>query len=135
MIEIEGNKMEGYLWYSDQDTPVVYDGTKESFKFDDNDNPFVIEGQLYDTDKDISYSIKYVDGKYLVKKYAVKEIKLDSECKIADKYFQSHRMDGRVLHFMEIWRPAPDSLCEDIKVFQPADIIFVGFKKAEEKKL
>lgn len=130
MIEIEGNKMEGYLWYSDQDAPIVYDGTKESFKFDDNDNPFVIEGQLYDSNANISYSIKYVDGKYLKKEYHV--VSKEEGCEITEKSYISNRMNGRVLCFKEIWRPSePESepLCEGMSVLQPAELVFVGFKK------
>lgn len=137
MTEIKGNKLEGYLWYSDQDKSTVYNGTKECFEFDDNDNPFVIEGQLYDTEEKKSYSIKYVDGGYLKKEYP-KDFKGKdlSGCEITNKYYQSNRMDGKVLQFMEIWRPVPDSLCEEsdsgsngMSVLQPAELVFVGFKK------
>lgn len=131
MIEIKGNKMEGYLWYSDQDTPLVYDGTEVSLELNDSDNPFVIEGQLYDTEKDISYSIKYVDGKYLKKEYPqdIKD-KDQSDCEIIEKSYMSNRMDDKVLHFMEIWRPSEsEPLCEGMSVLQPAELVFVGFKK------
>lgn len=131
MIEIEGNKMEGYLWYSDQDVPIVYDGTEVSLELNDSDNPFVIEGQLYDTEKDISYSIKYVDGKYLKKEYP-KDFK-DKDlfgCEITEKSYISNRMNGRVLCFNETWRPSEsDTLCEGMSVLQPAELVFVGFKK------
>jgi CRISPR type III-associated protein (TIGR04423 family) len=39
----------GYLWYSDQQNPQVYNDNKENaFAFDEQSNPFVVEGYLTD---------------------------------------------------------------------------------------
>ena len=64
-IEIIGN-FEGYLWESDKQAPEVYCGEKllPSYIFDDETNPFIIEGQLFDALTGLSVSIKYVDGEY-----------------------------------------------------------------------
>lgn len=131
MKEIKGKDIEGYLWYSDRDTPMVYNGEKIALILNDDSNPFVIEGQLYDSNTNISYSIKYVDGRYFVKEYSIDEIKSAPKCEVVDKYFQSHRMGGKVLHLNEVWRPAPDSFCEGMEVLQPAELVFVGFKEEE----
>lgn len=122
MMEIQGNNWVGYLWYSDQDCPKVYNG--EKLILNDEDNPFVIEGQLCD-DK-VSYSIKYVDGKYLVKSFTLSELPKEN---VNDKYFQSHRMNGKILHFKEYWEEKTDDLCCGMKVLQPGKLVFVGFKK------
>lgn len=124
MKKIQGDKMTGYLWYSDQDHPTVYDGERVEQILNDEDNPFIIEGQLCD-DK-VSYSIKYVDGEYLVKSITLSELPKEN---VNDKYFQSHRMNGKILHFKEYWEEKTDDLCCGMKVLQPGKLVFVGFKK------
>lgn len=53
------NKLyDGYLWYSDQKTPEVFEQKAwDESMLDENVNPFVIEGQLYDSENLVSYSI------------------------------------------------------------------------------
>lgn len=120
-IIIEG-KFEGYVWYSDQDTPQIYCG--QELELSDEDNPFIIEGQL--CDGNTSYSIKYIDGKYFVKKYNLTCLPKED---VVDKFYQSYRMNGKVLSFKECWRLESDALCCGMDVLQPKEIIFVGFKK------
>lgn len=145
---IKEGAYQGYLWYSDQQQPIIFpydkeeklqgynltkDGLLVCLSLDDDTNPFIIEGQLYDENNGISYSIKYVDGKYLKKEYHV--VSKEEGCEVTKKSYMSNRMNGRVLYFKEIWRPSePDTLCEGMSVLQPAELMFVGFKKAEEKK-
>jgi CRISPR type III-associated protein (TIGR04423 family) len=127
------NKLyDGYLWYSDQKTPEVFEQKAwDESMLDENVNPFVIEGQLYDSENLVSYSIKYVDGKYIIKKYQLKSTdfnNVDVDIDILD--FKAHRMgEGRVLQFLQYYREEEDSLCEGMKVLQPAEKVFVGFKK------
>ena len=96
---------------------------------DENVNPFVIEGQLYDSENLVSYSIKYVDGKYIIKKYQLKSTDFNNvDIDILD--FKAHRMgEGRVLQFLQYYREEEDSLCAGMKVLQPKEKVFVGFKK------
>lgn len=121
---------EGYLWYSDKKEPKIYtemEPLTEELKPDDSDNPFIIEGQLYDEGRNLSCSVKYVDGHYIVK-----ECDIQKELKglvINDKYYQSNRMDNKILHFKECWKTENDPLCCDMEVLQPSQIVFVGFKK------
>lgn len=138
MMEIQGNKVEGYLWYSDRDKPVVYDGVDLTLDLNDEDNPFIIEGQLYDRNSEKSYCIKYIDGKYIVCQYFnVKRLEEnpkkneEKEYEITDKFYQSNHMGGRILHFKEVWRAVCDKLCCNMEIFQPAEVIFVGFKIEE----
>lgn len=128
-MEIQGNKVEGYLWYSDRDKPVVYDGVDLTLDLNDEDNPFIIEGQLYDRNSEKSYCIKYVDGRYFLKRYSADKIKSDSKCEVKDKYFQSHCMNEKVLHFKEVWEEEQDALCCGMEVLQPGKLVFVGFRK------
>ena len=79
---------QGYLWMSDQPKPEIFDKDKErQLVLDSTKNPFVIEGQLSDGEK--SYSIKYVDGEYIVVEYDV----TDDDIKNAKSYYPN-RMEG-----------------------------------------
>lgn len=56
---------EGYLWMSNKNHPCVYcpEALIDRGLFDGH-NPFVTEGYLFNHEKGISISIKYVDGRY-----------------------------------------------------------------------
>jgi CRISPR type III-associated protein (TIGR04423 family) len=106
-------------------------------------NPFIIEGQL--SDGKTSISIKYVDGNYIVKKYALSDME-DIEKK--EIYYLPNRMkelDNKSLKlcFNQYWRPKadkycagnidnPDSVDNGMQVLQPAELVFVGFKIKED---
>lgn len=127
---MKNNLYDGYLWYSDQKTPEVFEQKEwNESMLDENANPFVIEGQLYDSENLVSYSIKYVDGKYIKNKYQLKSTDFNNvDVDILD--FKAHRMgEGRVLQFLQYYREEIDSLCEGMKVLQPKEKVFVGFKK------
>ena len=51
MEAIKINKCEGYLWWSDQQKPKIYDGNTLDICLDETKNPFVVEGQLYDKEE------------------------------------------------------------------------------------
>ena len=120
-MKIEKSTYKGYLWYSDQKSPDVFENKEIELELSDDTNPFIIEGQLYDGKTSIS--IKYVDGKYVVKSYVIDVLKGD----VKEQMFYSHRMGGRKLKFRQYWRPIPDELCEGMEVLQPAEWVFVGF--------
>lgn len=144
-IEITGN-FEGYLWDSDKQAPEVYCGEKllSSYIFDNEINPFIIEGQLFDALTGQSVSIKYVDGEYKIKKYFIdkkngnlfysvtKDDYVEKKdiiiCEVKDLYFKgSSKLKGHNLHFYELWEEKPDSLCCDMKVLEATKVIFAGF--------
>ena len=58
---------EGYLWMSNKNHPCVYcpEALIDRGLFDGH-NPFVTEGYLFNHEKGISISIKYVDGRYRI---------------------------------------------------------------------
>ena len=115
METIKINKCEGYLWWSDQQTPAVYQDESIDNCLDEAQNPFVVEGQLYDKEEMKSYSIKFVDGQYLINKYKVDEsdfINLDNE----EKSYLSNRMDDRWLKFLRYWEEKEDEKDEADRV-------------------
>ena len=71
MTTIENARYQGYLWYSDQRQPEVYLGKTSVAELilDESKNPFIIEGNLYDAERQLSISIRFVDGKYIVTRY------------------------------------------------------------------
>lgn len=131
MKTINIKNCEGYLCWSDQQIPQVYQNDALDICLDEATNPFVVEGQLYDKECRQSYSIKYVDGQYLITKYNVAEWDFanpDNE----RKYFFSNRMDGRWLKFLRYWEEKEDENCMGMPVLTFTKNVFVGFKEKEE---
>ena len=131
METINIKNCEGYLWWSDQEEPEIYDGKAIDICLDETKNPFVVEGQLYDKERMGSYSIKYVDGRYLINNYKVETDDLmnkDNE----PKKFLSNRMGGRWLKFLRYWEEKKDENCMNMPVLTFTKNVFVGFKEKEE---
>lgn len=126
MDKINKSKYVGYLWYSNAQQPELYFGEEKEFMFDDNKNPFVIEGWL--TDSKTSLQIKYVDGKHLVKQYDLEKLRASDLESTPKSYYPSFKGVG-LLEFVQYWRPQHDELCENMQVLKPAEFVFVGFKK------
>ncbi len=131
MKTINIKNCEGYLWWSDQQIPRVYQDESLDICLDETKNPFVVEGQLYDKECCTSYSVKYVDGQYVIKEYKVVEQDFanpDNE----RKYFFSNRMDGRWLKFLRYWEEKEDENCMGMPVLTFTKNVFVGYKEKEE---
>lgn len=147
-IEIKG-KFEGYLWKSDEQAPDVYEGNKllDVYTFNNETNPFIIEGQLYDAVTGLSVSIKYVDGEYKIKKYYIDkkdsshlsfsavvmekegEKQVEIPCEVKELHYRGHsELKGHDLHFYELWEEKPDPLCCNMDVLEATKVIFVGFE-------
>lgn len=122
---------EGYLWLSNSSKPRVYDNQVIDIDLGVGMMPFVVEGQLYDRKRKVSYSIKYVDGEHLVNKY--KDIDDETtDANIEHKTYLPNRMEiigNRRLHFLRYWEPKEDKNCEDMSVLVITKNVFAGFKK------
>lgn len=125
-MKIEKSKYQGYLWFSNAKEPHVINNEDLEIEKSEAENPFIIEGQLFDGKKSIS--IKYVDGKYIYKTYMLAELKDEFQ----EQLFFAHRMGDKQLKFRQYWREVPDDCCEGMEVLQPAELVFVGFKNKEE---
>lgn len=119
----------GYIWWSDKAEPEIIQNKPVVLKSEEI--PFIIEGQLFDDKSKISYSIKYVDGQYILKDYIVAE--KDYESPNVVKEYRSYRMGEKILKFLEYWESQEDELCLGMKVLQPTKVVFVGFKEEENK--
>ena len=125
---------EGYLWWSDRRDPEVFDGESVALP-QEGANPFVAEGMLYNAEEGLSYSIRYVDGDYLVYEHVVSPADQDSPVN-EEKVYESNRMDGRKLCFLRYWeeRVSRDNVedvdgCDGLPVRVQTKDVFVGFKR------
>ena len=135
--EIKTLTYEGYLWMSDKENPTVYENESVTLPEEDT-NPFVVEGQLYNEKEGLSYSIKYVDGQYIVQEYEVTETDMKSPNNQVKTYL-SNRMGDKKLQFLRYWEEVLD---EDnykdsdnpngLPVLTQTKNVFIGFKKKEE---
>lgn len=123
---------EGYLWWSDQENPDVYNSkpivsqTKKPIWPSPDTNPFIIEGNLWDNNSKTSYLIRFIDGQYLVYKF-----ELNGDEKLTPlEYLPNPKLATTNLLFKEVWTAQPDPLCNGFEVLKPAFIAFVGFKKS-----
>ncbi|KAA6334231.1 hypothetical protein EZS27_017423, partial [termite gut metagenome] len=122
----KGRNYTGYLWMSDEQNPKTYCNQpidKELERTDDQ-NPFIIEGQLYCEEKQLSYSIKYVDGKYFITKYDLNALGNEFDKK---KYIPN-RIPACHIVFRQYWKQKADELCENMEVLIPGAFVFVGFE-------
>ena len=122
---IPAGRYQGYIWYSDQQKPQVlndvpFDGLELTAG-----NPFIIEGQLLDTEERLSYSIHFVDGAYLAYRYNLDDLPKDSPVLT---YVASFADAPGALKFISVWREEADPLCEGMQVLTPAENVFAGFE-------
>lgn len=132
MGTIKINNCEGYLWWSDQQEPKVYQDEPIDVCLEANQNPFVVEGQLYDKEEKTSYSIKYVDGHYFIKEYKVEDSDLTNPDYEIKSYF-SNRVDNRWLRFLRYWEEKEDENCMGMNVLTLTKNVFIGFKEKEDR--
>ncbi|MDP3461681.1 MAG: TIGR04423 family type III CRISPR-associated protein [Bacteroidales bacterium] len=119
---------EGYLWKSNADSPQSFHNQTIPPWPVETENPFIIEGNLYNRELDISYSIRFIDGVYYVNSFEMK----NSQWDFTTKSFLPNRISGvQHLCFRQYWKPESDSLCEGMEVLKPAMNVFVGFKYKE----
>lgn len=127
--KIEKSLYTGYLWKSDSPHPEVLIPAQEyEYAPVDSENPFIIEGFLYDEDNHISYSIKSVDGECFIHRY---DLNTFNNVEKREKKYLAHPNIGNniKLKFDQYWRPEPDERCEEISVLKPAEFVFTGFQK------
>ena len=135
LSDIDKNaKYEGYIWMSDATQPTVLNKEPISIDLADGTNPFVIEAELFDAEKSVSYSVRFVDGQTKVRKFEVDELKLFGEQTLS---YVSHRIgDGIKLKFYRKWKKEldPDNLCEGMETLVPSDFVFIGFETISEEE-
>ena len=142
MKQIEAAKYEGYLWYCNEKKPMVFDGSEPvpEMNLDEEKNPFIIEGNLWDEDGRNSIMIRYVDGEYIVRRTKVKEEELKASSRASSQAYESgsptlkkylaHRIEGvKCLCFLQYWQAESDKMCEGMQVLRPSKLVLIGFDK------
>ena len=143
MKVIKGARYEGYLWYSDESMPRVFLGDKilADMNFNENSNPFVVEGNLWNSESSESVMIRYVDGEYYIRRTRVSNEELKgidyktiessvNAVATSVKEYLPHRIKGvKALRFLQYWQGESDPMCEGMVSLCPSKLVFVGFKK------
>lgn len=129
--QIKNAKYEGYLWQSDQNKPKMIEERESlSLTLTDGENPFVVEGLLWNPEENTSIQIRYVDGKYFVTTYEVKLEDLAGSITMTPVTYLPHRLPGvKALKFLRQWEEVKDELCENMLTLLLKTNIFVGFEK------
>jgi CRISPR type III-associated protein (TIGR04423 family) len=131
---------QGYIWLSDASKPIVLNNEKiekvlvdnEEIDltpfFENNINPFIIEGQLFDEKNKRSFSIKNVDGEMIVVEYDESDLKVDRDSK-SYEFVPNSRMGlgDRKLKFLQKWEVELNADRENMDVLVPAGLVFLGF--------
>ncbi len=137
IVEIKPLTYEGYLWMSDREEPTVFENQPVKMP-KEGDNPFVAEGQLFNKESGLSYSIKYVDGQYIIQENVVTEEDKNNPDNETKTYL-ANRMGDRQLQFLRYWEEVLDednykdsANPKGLPVLTQTKNVFIGFKEKEE---
>ena len=131
-MKIDQSKYQSYLCDSNQSWPVVLINEEFELDISETENPFIVEGQLFDGKTSIS--IKYVDGKYLVNKKEVKSSDFNAKDIELMRFIPNRIPCVDKILFLQDWNEQQDAYCEDMYVLQPAELVFVGFDNQVNKE-
>ena len=134
-MKIEHGTYSGYVWMSDSPQPKVLRNEDFELEIADDNNPFVVEAQLF-SDKNVSISVKYVDGKYIIQKYENVNMDLESETESVKEYVANSKIGGTLV-FLQYWEEVKDeeehpTRC-GMNELRPGKLVFVGFKEKEKE--
>lgn len=131
---------EGFVRMSDAVAPHIYNHQLCAPTFEAADVPFVLEAELYNTDENISYSIRYREGQLCVVEHKVQLN--DANLKDVDHLYQAllprgeaEALSKKNLHFLQYWMEQEDALCENMPVLVPAQRVFIGFSDPKQLPL
>jgi len=138
--QIKALPYEGYLWMSDQELPQIYNQENISLP-KEGENPFVVEGMLYNKENELSYSIRFVDGEYIVQEFKVTQADIKNPDN-QEKVYEPNRMDdlkGKRLRFLRYWEEVLDEdnykdeqNPDGLPVLTLTKNVFIGFKEKED---
>lgn len=132
LSEIPDYNYVGYIWMSNSDHPKPIESKN---KIPATTNPYVVEGNLYCEDKEISISIKNTGEGYIIGQIDLKKANLDKTIELKPQTYISHRLHkSKKVNFKQAWIAEKDEMCEGMKVLQPAWRAFEGFDQAIEHK-
>lgn len=125
----------GYIWMSDKSAPQAISNINE---LPTTTNPYIVEGNLYCKEKDISISIRNTGDKLFITKIDLNAAENDASVILEPQTFIAHRAPNnhKKVCFKQAWIAEKDDYCEGMHVLQPAWRAFVGFdtEKTNQKK-
>lgn len=116
---------EGYYWYSNKSKPEIAERiSKEIF----TKLPFIVEGNFYCAEREISISIKNIDGEYRVYQASLNGLPIKQ--KSVQDYI-AHDLKGiKKIKIVQFWEESgPDELLENMTTLVPSWQAFAGFIK------
>ena len=116
----------GYIWLSDQKEPIVV--KNEQIKISKLlINPFVIEGNIIDKTKNISYTILHNGNDYNIYEFNLSSLPASWVTDENDDLikYQSIIPSTEWLYFQRYWKCEIDLQCNGMSVYKPAAIIFI----------
>lgn len=123
-------KFEGYLWPSDQSKPKVLVDEIVDFEYF-KQLPFIVEGNLWSEEQEISIQIRHIDGVYHLTQYDLKGVEEDYLLD-DDVTYVAHDVGFKKYKVVEAWEEQHDELCDKMVSLVPAWTAFKGF--SEPKK-
>lgn len=115
----------GYYWMSDSPTPVEVIGNFPTEKLQNNSIPFVLEGNLFDKEKNMSITIRHDGEKHIICQYDLNNMEGIEKHEV---YLIPHRLRGKErMIFWELWKEEVDALCDGMKTLKPYARLFAGF--------
>lgn len=120
-LEIPQGNYVGYFWLSDENAPRKY-SAEEFNQAAKSINPFIIEANLWDNDRQVSVSVRHT-GRYHVHAYDLSQYDAtdDEQTFISVKNIQP-------LKFKALWREEADAFTLGMPVLKFVANVFVGFK-------
>ena len=133
---IPGKLYEGYIWGSDDNSPLIL--RDEAFDISTwlNNNPYIVEALLYSKEDNFSLHIRHT-GNYQIATYDLNGLSKEN---LQDVSFLPHRLDknnkGEKINrvcFQQLWLPEDDPYCEGMPVLKMKALIFTGFDNAKNQ--
>jgi CRISPR type III-associated protein (TIGR04423 family) len=119
----EGN-YNGYIWLSNSEEPEMVKGSLDSAILEKG-IPFIVEGFLYDKEKEISIEIRHNGKQHVLTQYNLYET---SGYEFPETVVETHRLAGaKTAKFINVWKEEPDNLCAGMKTLKPFASVFAGF--------
>lgn len=124
-------KYDGYVWMSNATDPIVLRGEMLPGCILGT-NPFVVEAQLYDSEKNTSYSIRQAGNETICSKIDLSTAKGDNDKK---SYLSSgNSLKGLRLLFLNVWEERTDESCLNMKSLRFITQAFVGFEEENKER-
>lgn len=120
-------KYDGYYWASGENKPKLINNENIDLNAvleELEDSLFIQEAMLWNEERKISIMINYTD-KQRIGQYELSNKELDR--KEDTRVYESNRLGGRKLKFLQYWEEEKDKLCDDLPVLKMKAQVFVGF--------